>query len=48
MEVRARRIYDTGRSSNAAVALAETVSAAATYWYPRAPIYALAGNISAD
>ena len=21
---------------------------AATYWYPRAPIYALAGNISAD
>ncbi len=30
-----------------AVALLVTVIAAATYWYPRAPIFALAGNISA-
>jgi hypothetical protein len=32
----------------AAVALVLVVVAAVTYWYPRAPIYALAGNISAD
>jgi hypothetical protein len=30
----------------AAVAL--VIVAAVTYWFPRAPIYALAGNISAD
>lgn len=31
-----------------AVALAILVAAAASYYYPRAPIYALAGNISAE
>ena len=31
-----------------AVALVVTVLAAATYWVPQAPIYALAGNISAE
>jgi hypothetical protein len=31
-----------------AVAVVLTVVAVATYWFPRAPIYALAGNISAD
>jgi hypothetical protein len=32
----------------AAAALVLVVVAALTYWFPRAPIYALAGNISAD
>lgn len=31
-----------------AVAALVTLIAAATYWYPRAPIYALAGNIRAE
>jgi hypothetical protein len=31
-----------------AVTIVLVVIAAATYWYPRAPIYALAGNISAE
>jgi hypothetical protein len=30
-----------------AAALVLVIVAAVTYWYPRAPIYALAGNISA-
>lgn len=30
------------------VAVVLVLVAAVTYWYPRAPIYALAGNISAD
>jgi hypothetical protein len=32
----------------AAAALVLVAVAALTYWYPRAPIYALAGNISAE
>jgi hypothetical protein len=32
----------------AVVAAAMTAIALLTYWYPRAPIYELAGNISAD
>jgi hypothetical protein len=31
-----------------AAALVLAIVAGVTYWYPRAPIYALAGNISAD
>ena len=31
-----------------AAALVLVVVAGLTYWYPRAPIYALAGNISAE
>ncbi|HEY5947258.1 MAG TPA: hypothetical protein VIV40_17260 [Kofleriaceae bacterium] len=31
-----------------AVSVVLVAIAALTYWYPRAPIYALAGNISAD